>query len=217
MMKNLPDNSIDLVLTDPPYAACYRPLYSDLGREARRALKPGGFLVSYMNQNGLPEILGRLEEHLDYYWLGMALYSGMSPPGYWRKHAKIVSYGKPLAFFQKPPRTQPAQWTHDFVCGGRIEREYHRWQQPLGESKALIEQLTRPGDLVVDPFMGSGTVLVAARELGRRAIGYEKEERTYQTALQRLGIRPRNPFLPAADLLPARGIILPTGRISQKI
>jgi hypothetical protein len=91
LMKNLPKNSIDLVLTDPPYAASYRPLYTDLGREARRALKPGGFLVSYMNQNGLPEILGRLEEHLDYYWLGMSLYSGMSPPGYWRKHAKIVS------------------------------------------------------------------------------------------------------------------------------
>ncbi|MCP4545932.1 MAG: site-specific DNA-methyltransferase [bacterium] len=63
-------------------------------------------------------------------------------------------------------------------------RRLHPTEKPLG----LIEKLLSDscGDLILDPYMGSGTTLVAARRLGRRVIGIEIEERYCETAVERL-------------------------------
>ena len=50
----------------------------------------------------------------------------------------------------------------------------------------LIDRYTKPGNLVWDPFAGSGTVLLAAYLLGRRAIGYEIDPERYETGCERL-------------------------------
>ncbi len=62
---------------------------------------------------------------------------------------------------------------------GRI----HRHQSPPELVRRLIELFTVPGDLVVDPFAGSGQVLGMARDLGRRAIGYERDPACHQSAM----------------------------------
>jgi site-specific DNA-methyltransferase (adenine-specific) len=49
----------------------------------------------------------------------------------------------------------------------------HKTQKPLGLIKELISLTTKKGDLVLDPFMGSGTTAVACKELGRDFIGFE--------------------------------------------
>jgi len=52
----------------------------------------------------------------------------------------------------------------------------HPTQKPLSLMKALIELTTRPGQIVLDPITGSGTTLLAARDLGRRYVGFEMNE-----------------------------------------
>lgn len=65
-------------------------------------------------------------------------------------------------------------------------RAVHPTQKPLGILRPLIEHSCPPGGLVLDPFMGSGSTLLAARDMGRRAIGIEIDESYCEIAVQRL-------------------------------
>lgn len=62
----------------------------------------------------------------------------------------------------------------------------HPTPKPTSLLRYLIGKVSRPGDIILDPFMGSGTTLVAAKQLGRRAIGIEIEEKYCQIAVDRL-------------------------------
>lgn len=74
----------------------------------------------------------------------------------------------------------PAVWTYLKVAG------YH----PTGKPESLlldwVRQFTDAGETILDPFMGSGTTLVAAKRLGRKAIGIEREEKYCEVAAKRL-------------------------------
>lgn len=174
------------VITDPPYSPRYLPLWSDLGERSARVLIPSGWFISYSGTFAFPEVLSRLNKHLHYFWFGMALYSGMNPPGYWRKRQNIVSYGKPWVVFNKPPQKTPDSWVHDFICGGTIEKEFHVWQQPLDEARQLIRSFTKPGDWILDPMVGSGTTLLAAHLEGRNAVGIDIDRKACAVTWKRL-------------------------------
>jgi hypothetical protein len=66
-LNDIKDNSIDLILTDPPYPGEFLPLYEDLGVFAKRVLKDGGFLVSYAGHIHLPKVMENLGKSLNYY------------------------------------------------------------------------------------------------------------------------------------------------------
>jgi hypothetical protein len=79
----------------------------------------------------------------------------------------------------------PALWHHSIVNGNSSDRN-HPTPKPLPLMLELVEQFTDPGDLVLDPFCGSGTTGVACLRLGRRFIGIEKDAGFARIATERL-------------------------------
>ncbi len=75
-------------------------------------------------------------------------------------------------------------WTHEPVHASATNK--HPAQKPVGMMGDMIALSSHPGGLVLDPFTGSGSTLVAAKELGRRAIGVERDERYAELAARRL-------------------------------
>jgi len=66
------------------------------------------------------------------------------------------------------------------------EPRQHPTQKPRDVMLRLTQTHSNAGDLILDPYAGSGTTLVAAKELGRRAIGIERDERYVEVAINRL-------------------------------
>lgn len=172
VLQDIPDHSVALILTDPPYPAEFLPEWSKLGEFASRKLADGGSLLVYSGQGNLPECLRRLSEHLRYWWVLSLLHSHGSQnlPG------KFVTIGwKPILWFVNE-RRRDNQYVADRLTGSSPRKTMHEWGQGRDELKPLIETLTAPGDLIVDPFAGSGTVGEAALALGRQFIGAEIDE-----------------------------------------
>ena len=76
-------------------------------------------------------------------------------------------------------------WSFSHVHYCSAEREKHPTQKPEGAIERILRASSNEGDLVLDPFMGSGTTLRAAKDLGRKAIGIEIEERYCEIAARR--------------------------------
>ena len=75
---------------------------------------------------------------------------------------------------------------HDRGFGYGGSSNGHETRKPISLMLELLSLFTSPGDLLLDPFMGSGTTLVAAKTLGRRVIGVELEEKNCELAARRL-------------------------------
>lgn len=80
-----------------------------------------------------------------------------------------------------------AVWSHPIVLDrGRNGARLHTTQKPHELMETLVGLFADPGDVVLDPFAGSGTTLVAAKRLGCHAVGVEAEERYCEIAARRL-------------------------------
>jgi DNA modification methylase len=109
------------------------------------------------------------------------------------------------------------------ICSGR-ERlradggKVHSTQKPEALLYRVILSSTNPGDLILDPFFGSGTTGAAAKRLGRRWIGIEKESAYIEAAARRIAAIPETKL--AADLLatpdPRRRERIPFGRVLEE-
>lgn len=180
--ERISGQSVDLILTDPPYEESKLSLFSSLSSLAAKVLKSGGLCLTYSGQVFLPEAMKRLGEHLEYAWTFAVRHTG----GNTRIYKVNVNNGwKPVLAYCKSPLNPWWDSFIDITTGGR-EKELHDWQQAESEAAYFIEHLSLPGSVVLDPFAGSGTVLVAAKKLGRRYLGIEIDTETASIASKRL-------------------------------
>ena len=178
VLADIPDGSVDLILTDPPYPAEFLPLWSDLAVFARRVLSPSGMLAAMSGQTHLPEVYRRLGEHLTYRWTMAYLMSGAANV----VHARRVStMWKPVLIYGASDHR-----LHDVATSKAADKEYHGWGQSESGMYDLLSLLADPGALVCDPFLGGGTTGVVATAYGCHFIGAELEADVYRTAAARL-------------------------------
>jgi len=166
-LANLDMDSVDLVMTDPPYGEAATQLYGRLAEWAAEKLKPGGSLVAYCGQATLGDVIEAMSPHLKYWWC-MALTHSSLPqqlPGKW-----VQVRWKPLVWFVKERRATK-HYIDDVIVGTPPRKDLHEWAQGVDEVRPIIESLTEAGDLVVDPFAGSGSFGRAANGCGRHFIG----------------------------------------------
>ena len=105
-----------------------------------------------------------------------------------------------ILFFEKGKRRLNDLGIADVISVPRIHRGYPA-EKPVAVSEILINQSSQPGDIVADPFMGSGSVGVAAARLGRRFLGTDLNPEAVRLSAERL--REFGTGKKAADLPPS--------------
>lgn len=178
----IPDASVDLIFTDPPYDRKAIELFDGLGEFAARVLRPGGSLVAYVGHIQLPDALADLSKHLRYWWTCGCFHS--------EAKARMTEYGivacwKPIVWFVKDTRGDKRTFVADVVTGSR-EKSHHEWQQAISEARYFIELMTEQDGFVVDPFCGGGTTPVACVDLGRKWAAFEIDEANLARASERI-------------------------------
>ena len=205
-LRSMPNESVDFVLTDPPYFVRYkdrsgRSIANDdhpesvLGafNELYRVLKPNTFCVSFYGWNSVAAFfeawkragftaVGHIIWHKNY----------SSRRGFLNarhEQAYVLVKGHPA----KP--AQPLDDVRSWEYSGNVA---HPTEKAVSVLQPLIRSFSHPGDLVLDPFSGSGSTLVAAALSGRRYFGVELEAKYVELARRRLAGVDRAKSRPAA-------------------
>ena len=182
--EEIADESIDAIITDPPYPKEYVGLFNDLGELAARVLKPGGSLICLVGQSYLPEYLEILSRHLDYHWTISVHTPGGQAVQLWAK--EIISYWKPAIWFTKGKRE--CKWDSDFfqTKTNENDKEHHHWGQSERLMMGLVDRGSLIGETILDPFLGGGTTGVVCKKSGRKFIGVEIDETVAANAIKRI-------------------------------
>ena len=188
ILPHLP--KVDLVLTDIPFNVNLNYLsykdkltdsqYSNVCREWFSAFKlVSDFFIVKSPTKTMPVVLPVFADVLGYVWTVIQHSPNATSHGAFNLHlyTQYLIGGKPL----KRPNTD------FFINTKQTQKSIHPAAMPIYPINRLLGWFTEQNHLLVDPFMGSGTTLVAAKQLGRKAIGIEIEEKYCEIAVKRLG------------------------------
>jgi len=177
LMKDFPDNSVDLVLTDPPYGLNKKMQGGTWGVAYRHGdMMEWDYVVS---EADIQEITKRGKNAI----IWGANHYAMPPSRcwlVWQKPYFPTMSDCELAWttFDKPSKS----FSHNRI--GNING--HPTEKPIGLMLWCLDKYSKKGDLILDPFCGSGTTCVAAKMLGRRYIGIEKSPDYCKIARKRI-------------------------------
>ncbi|WP_095803020.1 DNA-methyltransferase [Ligilactobacillus salivarius] len=215
-MENIPDNSIDLILTDPPYnIAKYSTgniilpgrsaLNNNLGEwdlseidpaefldDFKRILKPNGNIFIFTSYNQIGKWHEVFDSEFDTFQF-MVWHKTNPAPNIFKK-GFLNSCELIVCLWNKGHKWnfKGQKEMHNFIESPicmrpeRLSDPKHPSQKPVRILKHLIEIASNPGDLVFDPFMGVGSTGVASAQLGRNFIGVELEKEFFDAAHKRL-------------------------------
>jgi site-specific DNA-methyltransferase (adenine-specific) len=186
VLPQLPSESVDLLLTDPPYGMRYRgkrwgkPMQGDADlswfrpfiQEAYRVLKPNTHAYLFCNEYGLATFRAEMaaagfKVKRLLVWVKDQHTAGDLVGDY----ANRTEY---LLFGHKGRRLLNGHRDANVLFFKRAgRRRDHPTEKPVDMLRYLIEKSSAPGELVLDPFAGSGSICRAAKDLGRHFLGIE--------------------------------------------
>lgn len=188
LMKSMPDKSVDLVLTDPPYGLAGR-ITDGGGWAKKRGLPKGGYEWDQEVPGKEYFIeMTRISKN-QIIWGGNYFIEHLSSSRCWLIWDKIIHFTaitNELAWtnMDKKPEIFRLALNQDDKNYGRDGS--HPTQKPLELMRWCLEKYSEEGMTVFDPFLGSGTTARACKDLGRKFIGCELEEKYCQIAVKRL-------------------------------
>ncbi|MDQ6891100.1 MAG: site-specific DNA-methyltransferase [Acidobacteriota bacterium] len=186
----IPDDSVDVVLTDPPYPNRMH-LFPDTLID--------GIAMLYLSCK-------KAKNYVAFFWNPFDV---PQPPAGWHEVArnvwhkpdtKSITHYELIIIWSKEPRQKVSRvWSIPILD----YRSLHDWkphptQKPVRLMRYLLEQVTKEGDLVLDPFVGTGTTAVACKQMKRHYIGIEVDPKYAEIADKRL----QGKVVPAEDKEP---------------
>jgi len=214
-LKEIPDNSIDFILTDPPYNLSQystgnmkfdwrAEINNDVAKWDKnfdpvkikddfvRILKPTGNIFAFCSYN----LIGKWHEIFDpiFDTFQFFIWHKTNPVPKFRKAGFLNSCEMIVCMWNKGhtwnfgKQNEMHNFFESSICMGpeRLDNPKHPTQKPIRLLKHLIKMASNEGDIVLDPFMGVGSAGVASLELNRRFIGIEIEKEYFEAAKKRL-------------------------------
>jgi hypothetical protein len=147
--QDIPDASVDLILTDPPYGRDFLPRIDDLGAMAARVLKPGGSLFLMFGQLFLLEAMQSLHRHLRYQWVFSYRLHGSATA----QHASHVhNHWKPFLWYVQGHYA--GDYQGDVVDTEDVpDKRFDPWGQSVGGFALLVRRISKPGDLILESLL----------------------------------------------------------------
>ena len=220
-LKKIESNSVDLIVTDPPYNLnkdygnnCdklefdeYLDFSREWIREAVRVLKPEGTMYVFMGMKYISYIHNILEQEMGMYfnsWITWYYTQGIGKTkGYSPRHDDILMFTKdkkfkfnldeirvPQKYYRSVNNMRGAnpgnvwEFSHMHYCNKN--RMKHPTQKPEGLYERMILASSDEGDVVLDPFLGSGTLLRVCQNTNRNGIGIDINPEYIQMSKERL-------------------------------
>ena len=227
LMNNIPDKSVDAIITDLPYQQTQRNKwgvmipFEPLWKQYKRVIKDSGAIILFANGIFTAELMMSNKGM----WRYNLIWEKTQPTGFLNaKKMPLRNHEDICVFYKKLPTYNPQMTTghkrkvskaehkincknttdygdHGLTTYDSTERypksvwrfakdvqksALHPTQKPVALIEELIKTYTNPGDVILDSCMGSGTTGVAAKNLGRRFIGIEKEQKYFEIAKERI-------------------------------
>lgn len=222
LMKEIPDGSVDLIVTDPPYLiskksnfdvggswnnatdkSCRKtPPKTDFGEWDKQELdlnsilqtlylklKNGGTAIIFYDMWKMQELKESAEKN-KFKQFRLCRWDKTNPVPV---NSKLNYLSNASEYFISVVKGKKPKFKSEYdkgiysfpICSGR-ERTSHPTQKPLQLIQQIIEKHSDEGDIILDPFLGSGTTAVAAVNTNRHYIGFELDEKYFDIACQRL-------------------------------
>ena len=180
--ETLGPESVDCIITDPPYPYEFIKTFSELSKTASIVLKPGGYCLVMSGQSHLPDVMKRLSENLQYHWCGAYMTTG----SHTNIHQRKTSTGwKPILWYQKG-KYEGKYIGYDVFKSTGNDKDHHFWGQNVAGFDEMVKSYCNPGKIIFDPFVGGGTTGVAALENGCYFIGSDIDKNSIKKTANRL-------------------------------
>ena len=223
-MKILPDNSVDMVLTDPPYGTTRNKWDTVVDmdafwKEIKRVTKKNSAILIFTQMPFTATVVMSNPKMFHYEWIC----EKANPTGFLNaRRMPMKCHENVLVFYNKLPVYHPIMghgkpyrsglkdknssnynavkcFRSENTTGTRFPRDVlkvswrsafgktlHPTQKPVSLCEYFIKTYSNKGDIILDPFIGSGTTAVAAINTERKYIGFEKDDKYFEVAQNRL-------------------------------